>query len=204
MGLHGGARRVGLPGIVRALGHELRGVAATVRHTRAFMWAMYGMVLLIAASVGALPLGWLALLLQVAGYLVVAMFVVFPGIIAYGIRADDTWEMRERDSADAVTYLPVVVALFAMPFYLLAQAVLFRRIFLQLPGILTGSTWGDATSGIGCVVSSRRCGCGSTARWSPILCWRPEFARASAESYLIRVRFTSMRGTEWYTSPVRC
>ncbi len=138
------ARSAGAVAILRALGRELRGVVAVARRTRGFMWSMYGMVLLVAASVGALPLGWLALLLQVAGFLLVALFIVFPGIIAHGIRADDAWEMLRRDSADAVTYLPVLVAFFSVPFYLLAQAVLFRRIFLQLPGILTGSTWGDA------------------------------------------------------------
>jgi hypothetical protein len=130
--------------MLRALGHELRGVVATVRRTRTFMWASYAIWLFPAATVGALPLGWLVFGLQVAGFLLVAGFIVWPDIIARGMRDDDAFEMRERDSVTVVTYLPVAVAFFSLPFYLLAQAVLFWRLMQHFPGILAGSTWGDA------------------------------------------------------------
>lgn len=60
------------------------------------------------------------------------------------MRTDDAFEVRERDSAAVVTYLPVAVALFALPLYLLTQATLFWRVMRQVPGVLAGTGWGDA------------------------------------------------------------
>lgn len=108
------------------------------------MWLGYGAILILAASVGALPLGWTALVLQVAGFMLVAMLVVWPEVFARGMREDDVSGVRERDGATVVRYLPVVVATFALPIYLLAQAVLFRGVMRHLPGVLVGDGWGAA------------------------------------------------------------
>jgi hypothetical protein len=135
---------VGPGAVLRALGGELLGVFAAARRTKLSMWLAYGAILTLAASVGALPLGWPALVLQVAGFMLVAMLVVWPEVFARGMREDDVSGVRERDSAAVVRYLPVVVATFALPIYLLAQAVLFRGVMRHLPGVLVGDGWGAA------------------------------------------------------------
>jgi len=43
-----------------------------------------------------------------------------------------------------VTYLPVAIATFSLPFFLVAQAVLFWRVMQFYPGVLTGSSWSAA------------------------------------------------------------
>lgn len=140
----GGGRRVGPLAVLVAVGRELAGVAATVRRTSLATWLGFALLMGAAAVVGALPLGWLALALQVVGFALVALMVVWPEAFARSMRTDDAFEVRERDSAAVVTYLPVAVAVFALPIYLLAQATLFWRLMRQVPGVLAGSGWGDA------------------------------------------------------------
>src|SRR5690606_23894984 len=72
------------------------------------------------------------------------LLVVWPEVIAYEMRKDDELAIRDRDGAAVVTYLPVAVALFALPYYLVAQATLFRNVMERFPGVLPGSGWGDA------------------------------------------------------------
>jgi hypothetical protein len=137
-------RRVGPLAVVRAVGHEVAAVAATVRRTSLVTWLGYALLLGAAATVGALPLGWFAFVLQVVGFAFVSLMVVWPEGFAHSMRTDDAFEVRERDSAAVVTYLPVAVAAFALPIYLLAQATLFWRVMRHVPGVLVGSGWGDA------------------------------------------------------------
>lgn len=108
------------------------------------MWVVVGLLLFAAAAVGMLPLGWVALVLQVLGFCFVAMVVVWPEIWAHELRKDDAAGLRGRDRPTVVTYLPVVVALFSLPFYLLAQATLFWRVGTLAPGLLPVGGWPDA------------------------------------------------------------
>lgn len=135
---------VGPRAVVRALGAEVLGVLETVRRTSVTTWLGFGLILSAAAAVGALSLGWVAVALQLVGFALVSLFVVWPESVARIMREDDTLGVRERDSALVVTYLPVAVAAFALPFYLLAQATLFWRVTERFPGVLAGSGWGDA------------------------------------------------------------
>lgn len=137
-------RRVGPLALGVAIGHEVAGVVATVRRTSPTTWLGFALLMGAAATVGALPLGWFALALQVVGFALVALMVVWPEAFAHSMRSDDAFEVRERDSAGVVTYLPVAVALFALPLYLLAQATLFWRLMRQVPGVLAAGGWGDA------------------------------------------------------------
>jgi hypothetical protein len=137
-------RRVGPLSVLAAVGHEVAAVGATVRRTTVVTWLGFALLMGAAASVGALPLGWFALALQVVGFGLVGLMVVWPESFANSMRTDDAFEVRERDSAAVVTYLPVAVATFALPIYLLAQATLFWRVMREFPGVLAGAGWADA------------------------------------------------------------
>lgn len=137
-------RRFGPAAVLRALGSELREVVGVWRSSTVGMWVVAGFLLFSAAAVGMLPLGWAALGLQVIGYLFVAMVVVWPEIFAQGLRSDDDAGIRGRDRPAVIIYLPVVVALFSLPFYLLAQATLFWRIGSLSHDLLPVQGWPDA------------------------------------------------------------
>lgn len=130
--------------MARALILELGGVVDAVRRTTVTTWIGFGIILPAAALVGALPLGWVAFALQVIGFLLVSLFVVWPEEFARDLRTVDAYGVRERDSAVVLTYLPVAAAIFALPIYLVAQASLFWRVMVHFPGTLPGTGWGDA------------------------------------------------------------
>ena len=139
-----GRRRVGPRAILGALGAEIRGVLATVRRTSVVSWLGFGLILLVASAIGAAPLGRAAFVLQVVGFALASLFLVWPEAVARVMREDDAFGVRERDSAAVVTYLPVAVATFALPFYLAAQATLFWRVMQHFPNVLDGSGWSSA------------------------------------------------------------
>lgn len=139
-----GRRRVGPRAILAALGAEFRGVFATLRRTSLVSWLGFGLILLVASAIGAAPLGRAAFVLQVVGFALVSLFLVWPEAVARVMREDDVFGVRERDSAAVVTYLPVAVATFALPFYLAAQATLFWRVMRHFPAVLDGSGWEGA------------------------------------------------------------
>ncbi|MFO7546457.1 MAG: hypothetical protein R6W77_13275 [Trueperaceae bacterium] len=115
-----------------------------MRRTSLVSWLGFGLILLAASAIGAAPLGWAAFVLQVVGFALVSLFLVWPEAVARAMREDDAFGVRERDSAAVVTYLPVAVATFALPFYLGAQATLFWRVMRHFPAVLDGSGWNDA------------------------------------------------------------
>lgn len=97
-------RRVGPLAVRTAVGHEVAAVAATVRRTTVATWLGFALLMGAAATVGALPLGWFALALQVLGFALVGLMVVWPEAFARSMRTDDAFEVRERDRAVAVAY----------------------------------------------------------------------------------------------------
>ncbi len=136
--------RVGVAAVLRALSAELRGVGRVIIRAPATTWFGLAFMLAVPAIVGLLPLGWFSLVLQVLGFLFVSGVLVWPELVAKQYRSDDELGIRERDGRDVVTYLPVALAVLSLPFYLLAQATLFWRLQLQVPGLLPGTGWADA------------------------------------------------------------
>ncbi len=144
---HGASRHSGpvtLRTMVGALGAELGQLRETFRLTPVSLWLLLGVAWSALASLGVLPLGGWALVLQVVGFAALSLFLLWPEAVARVLRSSDSFGVKERDSSRVVTYLPVALATFGLPFYLAAQAVLFKNVMQHLPGVLTGSTWSDA------------------------------------------------------------
>lgn len=130
--------------VLRGLAVELGELREAIRLTPVWLWLRFGVVALALSCLGLLPLGAWTLPVQAFGFALIACVVVWPESVARVLRSSDSFGVRERDSARVATYLPVAVAVFGLPFYLCAQAVLFWRVMQHLPGVLSGSSLIDA------------------------------------------------------------
>ena len=130
--------------VVRGLLDECRAMYAVARRVPGSTWIGSGIVFAVLACVGMLPLGHVALALQLVGWSVLAILLVAPGIYAREWRVDDALGIRGRHDAAVVAHLPDVVALYTFPFYMVSQAVLFWRLERQFPGTIGGDGWSSA------------------------------------------------------------
>ncbi|TVR94847.1 MAG: hypothetical protein EA416_02890 [Trueperaceae bacterium] len=133
-----------LGAVARGLGDEVRAMHAVARSVPLDTWFAFTVWYLLLASVGLLPLGPFALALHVLTWAILALVLVAPGVVARLWRIDDELGVRGRSDPTVVGHLPDVIALFAFPFYMLSQAVLFWRLERQFPGSLAGDGWGMA------------------------------------------------------------
>lgn len=133
-----------LGAVARGIADEVRAMHAVARSVPIDTWLGFVVVYLALASVGLLPLGGIALVLHVIAWAVMALLLIAPGVSAQLWRADDDLGIRGRHDPTVVGHLPDVIALFAFPFYMLSQAVLFWRLERQFPGSLAGDGWGTA------------------------------------------------------------
>ena len=139
-----GRGKVTFRAVLRGLAVELGELREAIRLTPVWLWLRFGVVALALSCLGLLPLGAWTLPVQALSFALIACVVVWPESVARVLRSSDAFGVRERDSSRVATYLPVAVAVFGLPFYLCAQAVLFWRVMQLLPGVLSGSSLIDA------------------------------------------------------------
>lgn len=130
--LDDGRGKVTLRAVLRGIGVELGELREAILLTPGWLWLRFGLAALVLSCSGLLPLGAWSLMLQVLGFTAIACVVVWPESVGRLLRSSDSFGVRERDSSRVVTYLPVAVAAFGLPFYLCAQAVLFWRVMQLL------------------------------------------------------------------------
>lgn len=133
-----------LGAVARGIADEVRAMHAVALSVPLGTWVTFAVLYLALATVGLLPLGHVALALHVLAWVVLALVLIAPGVDARLWRADDDLGIRGRHDPTVVGHLPDVIALFAFPFYMLSQAVLFWRLERQFPGSLAGDGWGTA------------------------------------------------------------
>lgn len=126
------------------LADELAATWHVARRTSSSFWLAWLLLVVPSSLAGLLPLGRFALLLHCLTLLFFGVMMLLPEVLAREFRKDDQLELRERESAETVTHLPVLIVVAATPLYLVGQAILFRLVMRYLPGTLPGESWGDA------------------------------------------------------------
>ncbi len=139
-----GTGRVTLGSILHGLRVELRALLEAYQLTPTWLWLAIGGASLGLACLGLLPIGAWSFVLQLVGFALLSWLVVWPELAARLLRSSDSFGILKRDSPAVVTYLPVAISAFSLPFHLCAQAVLFRKVMQFYPGLLSGSSWSEA------------------------------------------------------------
>ncbi|MEZ4589500.1 MAG: hypothetical protein R2909_24245, partial [Gemmatimonadales bacterium] len=136
--------RAGLGRLWRGLREEIAATVGIVRQTSAMFWFYLLLMFVPLSLIGLLPLGRFSLVLQAIGLAAFGLLMLFPGIIARTARVDDQLGLRDREGPALVTYLPALIELAALPFFVAGQTVLFELVMERVPGALPGAGWADA------------------------------------------------------------
>jgi hypothetical protein len=136
--------RAGFRRLWHGLRQEIVATVSIVRQTSILFWVWCLAMFVPLSLVGLLPLGRLSLVLQAIGLGLFGLVMLFPSVLARVARSDDELGLRDREGAALVAYLPALIELAALPFFVAGQTILFRLVMQQVPGALPGNGWTDA------------------------------------------------------------